>query len=133
MLTQQCRIFYYAHFESFILSLFILSLRTFSLHIAVNYFTSLSSFTHVDNDTDDNADENNTTSDDATKCSGVVADPLHLASTLVAVVVWTLIVASTTAPVIKVSTYPVCAYLAIRVTLVAVKASLPKIQYGAFR
>lgn len=107
MPIQQCLIFYFAHFESLILSLFILSLRTFSLHGVVNYFTCLSSFTHIDNDTDDNADENNTTSDDATKCSGVVADILILAGALEAVVPWTLIVARTSAPVRRPSTDPV--------------------------
>jgi len=80
------------------------SIKGFSLNLTVNDFTTLSSFFHVTHYTNDNGYENNSTGDDSTKCGRIVTNSLHLASSFVAVVARTLVVAGANTPVIYICT-----------------------------
>jgi len=75
------------------------SIYIFSLHGTIDDSAGLTSFAHVDHHTDDDGYENNSTNDDSSKCCRIVTNTFHLASSFVAVVVRTLVVAGATIPV----------------------------------
>jgi hypothetical protein len=88
-----------------------------SLNLTVNDFTTLSSFFHVAHYTNDNGYENNSTGDDSTKCGRIVTNSLQLASSFVAVVARTLVVAGASTPVVLPCTNSALANLSIAFAL----------------